>query len=322
MALEKVLLTLNGVEHEVTFSWDDTTSEGTAEITVTAPDETSWHLPGHYYPIGIQLDGSGGFMGQGEYLSTTYTADDLEALRLVVKERKPPTIDIIYPSNGFYLTERDNDLKFYILDEVAGSSINFNTLAVVVAGIDITETVHSVASANGYYCTCKIPDTARGDYTITISVSDNDENNTEVSIGYKYLVLITDRTLADVEAAKATGIGSPDIKGSYNASDLNRVEMAVEYMTRRLVAYNLTPVTKKDWVITDIPTADEMSRYLQNVKTIRDTLPTGSLLPESMNKLDYIGANQIEQAIIDTDNLINDIASQYFYSGEIYGGEV
>ena len=322
MALEKVLVTLNGQQYEAEYTWDDTTSSGTATLTLTAPDTTSWHLPGHYYPIEIQLDASGGFMGRGEHVTTTYTADDLDALRLVVKERQPPAIDLIYPADGYYLTVRDRELKFYITDEVGGSSIDYSTLSVIAAGEDITDTIHAVPTADGYYCTGQIPDRPMGDYSIEISVSDHDGNEATREIGYRYLVLITDRTQADVSSVKSGQKNLVDGKGAYNASDLNRVEMAVEYMTRRLAAYNLRPATKTDWTQGDVPKQSDMARYLSNVRDIRDTLPTGSILPDSMDRLTYVGANQIEKALIDTDELINDIASQYLYAGDIYGGEI
>lgn len=321
MALNKVTVTLDGVDYEAEFLWDDATSSGTAEITLTVPDETSWHLPGHYYPISVKLDATGGYMGKGEEMSTSYSADDTEALRLVVKERQPPVIDLVYPADGYYLTVRDRTIKFYLLDEVGGSSIDYSTLRVVIGDTDITALITAYPCDNGYYCIGTLPDRPMGDYEVQITVSDFDGNETAISFGYKYLVLITDRTQADVDYAKSLS-WTADTKGAYNASDLNRVEMAVEYMSRRLGAYNFHPITKTDWTIPDIPTINDMMRYLRNVTTIRDTLPTHSHLPDTMVGLDYTGANEIEQAIIDTDNLLNDIAVQYFYSGEIYGGDI
>lgn len=83
-------------------------------------------------------------------------------------------------------------------------------------------------------------------------------------------------------------------KGAYNYSDLNRVERAVAEISDRK---GLSLVTKTDWGMWDIPTVSEMSRYLNNIQQIRDTLGDAEgipVLPASMNHLTYADANNIE----------------------------
>lgn len=139
--------------------------------------------------------------------------------------------------------------------------------------------------------------------------------------------LITDRTQADVRLR--TG------KGHYNATDLNRVESAVEYLVGRLHEvqadlhahadgldvdwtaaiydlpydpgrYNLQ--IKTDWSLIDRPPKKQMERYLSNVKRLTQAveanypdLPTclGYEDPEDATTgLNYEKANNIEQALI------------------------
>ena len=84
-------------------------------------------------------------------------------------------------------------------------------------------------------------------------------------------------------------------KGAYNYSDLNRVERAVSEISD-LAGLGL--VTKTDWKMWDIPSRSEMTRYLSNIKTIRDTYSISANLPDSMDNLTYTYANNIENILI------------------------
>lgn len=172
--------------------------------------------------------------------------------------------------------------------------------------------------------------------------------------------LITDRTLTDVENVKAAYRRGEEIdsKGQYRYTDLNRVETAVEYMAAAFVQaqadledyaesvgvqwdhyydmpYDTTVfeniVIKKNWAEGDRPSASQMNRYHGNLVLVRNALPTAAPLPESMNGLDYEGANQIEQMLLMANedlartvelkkSFINSSADAY-RSGEIYSGE-
>lgn len=152
--------------------------------------------------------------------------------------------------------------------------------------------------------------------------------------------LITDRTQADVERyaelkAKALrGMTAAEkaewetsLKGAYNHTDMNRVESSVEYVANRLTAagYVVLPVVKKDWSGTDKPTLDDIKRYMKNIADIRAALTTFSDTPETPTtekRLTYQMANAIEQILIDVDDLITRMANAYFYSGDLYSGEV
>ena len=185
--------------------------------------------------------------------------------------------------------------------------------------------------------------------------------------------LITDRTQSDeerVEELAAKGYDAMtdaekaewdgEMKGAYDASDLNRVESAVAYLAELLVllpmelkeyaaskgvafdaffdvpydaaAYALT--TKTDWAESDSPTPEQMARYIENVKALRSALDYAtSDLPGSMDNLTIDGANAIENALKGLDEAISEFdaktkvnldntASVWIYSGEIYASEV
>lgn len=162
----------------------------------------------------------------------------------------------------------------------------------------------------------------------------------EITLYYGILNLITDRTSEDVERwqrlrdkgwaamseeERAEWI-SP-MKGSYNASDMNRVECAVSYVAGRLRAsgYYIDPVVKTTWSIYEIPTRNDLNRYYNNVAELREVIRVYETTPEApttAQKLDYKGANALEQILKDVDELLTKMVAAAFYSGEIYAMEV
>lgn len=118
------------------------------------------------------------------------------------------------------------------------------------------------------------------------------------------------------------------VKGAYNASDLNRVTEAVEYLATRIRGYgnNLDALSGQGvWSMEDIPTSDSMRRYLDNVGLIRSSisvLPSTPSIPGDMEDLTVDEANSIEKILVDVDFLLNNMEDAWLYSGDIYSGEV
>ena len=143
--------------------------------------------------------------------------------------------------------------------------------------------------------------------------------NYTLTLYYGLFSLITDRTRADVE--------NETDKGFYNASDLNRVGAAVEYIAGRFTAlgYDCPVTVKKDWLTSDAPTASQLETYRQNIVTLRSRIAVMQSTPEapaSMAGLNYVKANNIEQILLDLDALITNITKSWYFSGEVYAGEV
>ena len=68
-----------------------------------------------------------------------------------------------------------------------------------------------------------------------------------------------------------------------------------------------------------------IKRYMKNVADIRETLATFSTTPDAPTterKLTYQIANDIEQILLDVDDLISRMIAAYFYSADLYSGEV
>lgn len=141
----------------------------------------------------------------------------------------------------------------------------------------------------------------------------------DLTLYYGILSLITDRTQADVTEKTA--------KGYYNASDLNRVGSAVEYIAKRLgsLGYAVSVDTKTDWLETDLPTDAELETYRRNVVTLRRAIRVMAATPQppgSMRYLTYAGANALEQILVDVDALLTLLQQSWYYSGEVYAGEI
>lgn len=152
--------------------------------------------------------------------------------------------------------------------------------------------------------------------------------------------LITDRVQADVDrVAQLAGRVSAgtateaektewasDLKGAYNASDLNRVGSAVAYVAGRLNGYGyaVTVNPKQDWTASDIPTAGQMATYIQDVAALRGAIAVMDSTPPtpgSASGLTWQEANNIEQILLDVDELMTRMAAAWFYSGEIWSGD-
>lgn len=176
---------------------------------------------------------------------------------------------------------------------------------------------------------------------LTLINSIGTSTTTELTLYYGLLNLVTNRTSADVQkvaryiAKGWAGMREDEraewlagMKGAYNYIDLNRVGAAVEYITTRLNAagYLVKTAPKQGWTLGAIPTSAEMSGYLGDVRALRDAvsdaLPgTTPELPSSMERLDWRGANAIEQVLLDVNAVIDRINARSVYAGEFFAGE-
>lgn len=117
------------------------------------------------------------------------------------------------------------------------------------------------------------------------------------------------------------------MKGAYNASDLNRVQDAVRTLGKILTDYGYIVQQKAEtlnriWEHEDIPTVAQMQEYLENVRLILSVLPVTAEIPDSMNKLNYSGANDIEKAILAVEDAIHRMELAFIPCGEaICGGD-
>lgn len=147
------------------------------------------------------------------------------------------------------------------------------------------------------------------------------------------VTLVTDRTQADVErvrelAAKGFAAMTADeqaewlagMKGTYNASDMNRVGTALNYLAARLSSIcgrSIAWTAKTDWAVTDIPAASQAETYRRQIQDIRDALvyPAGTPDLPQLARLTYTGANDIERILALCEDLIVNVAKSFRHTG-------
>lgn len=156
-----------------------------------------------------------------------------------------------------------------------------------------------------------------GENNVTVVAKDGAGLTTTAS--YYTIRMVTDRTQADVDALND--------RGTYNASDLNRVNTAMAYLNGWLSdAGYVTGYAGQGiaWAIDDIPLQAQMADYLSNVGAIGGTFPLANApaIPASMEFLTHEGANHIERVLVLTDQIRARLKRSPFVSGEIFCGEV
>lgn len=163
--------------------------------------------------------------------------------------------------------------------------------------------------------------------------------------------LIYDRTAADVERVytlaklwvpgndgKPIFIGTPSekaewdagLKGAYNASDLNRVGAALQYLAQwfETHGYSVDVSVKTDWVggeLPDVPTMVQLQSYLAQVEKIRSVVPVflnTPQVPDDLPAFTWQDANAVEKILADVEQLVQNMEQTWIYSGEVECGEV
>ena len=158
-----------------------------------------------------------------------------------------------------------------------------------------------------------------GVYRVALSIVYGDGKTASDSVTLYYgLVLVTDRTQQDVTNRTQ--------KGSYNASDLNRVGSAMDYLRDRFNSngYHIQINPKTTWREIDVPTQSDMTLYLGDLGTLKSAIALPVYTPEapaSMEYLTFTKANDIERILEVIDAMITLMVNAYWYSGELYSGE-
>lgn len=166
MAISQVRAQVNGQWYTLTLQ-----ANGKYEASITAPGATSFNQPGGYYNVTVEATNTAGSTG-------TASAGTLDGLKLYVKEKIPPVITILSPSDGAYVTNNKQPVVFTITDEAGGSGVKLDSVTVRLDGVAVSagEVTHSAIS-NGYSFTYT-PSSPLGDgsRTVTVDATDNDGN--------------------------------------------------------------------------------------------------------------------------------------------------
>nr|DAV20382.1 MAG TPA: hypothetical protein [Caudoviricetes sp.] len=151
--------------------------------------------------------------------------------------------------------------------------------------------------------------------------------------------LVTDRTQADADYAESlyrklwgdfTEQEKLDfeagLKGSYKASDLNRVGTALITIRDRLRTHGIdVPAeVREDYVLNEVLDKDTMDAYIESANAVHDAvLNTAPQPPAGINDLDWEGANNIERTIIAVDDVLESREVGWIYAdAELYAGDM
>lgn len=171
MAITRVRIKING-------SWTNLTKGSNGQWTgnVTAPSTTSFNLSNKYYPVTVELTNDAGTVKTYETTDESFG----DVLKLVVKETLKPTITLVTPSNGAYVTNNKQPITFKVVDETGGSGVKLSTVKLKIGSTTYTSssTGMVVTSITNGYQFVYTPQTALSDgsHTIEITASDNDGN--------------------------------------------------------------------------------------------------------------------------------------------------
>ena len=145
---------------------------------------------------------------------------------------------------------------------------------------------------------------------------------------------IFDRTQEDVEYAirkiaewiasdiNSASIVGYDLKGCLNVSDINRIEGNISYLADQLRSYSYpTDTSSKSWGITDMPNQSDITRIINNIKSLIDSFyqhPNAPALPGGMQG--YNEVNSIEENLSLINGLIEAMVNSFRKSGTFKAG--
>lgn len=143
---------------------------------------------------------------------------------------------------------------------------------------------------------------------------------------------ITDRTQSDVDRVKKITVKArtgtwtkaeqsewlAGMKGALSYMDFNRIESGIQELGS-IVGASVS--VRIDWTVDGYMKVSDATRWLSNINSIRAKCsgPSGIVdTPESMNKLDFLRMNQIEQILFDIETLAKTYVT---FSGEYMTGD-
>ena len=138
------------------------------------------------------------------------------------------------------------------------------------------------------------------------------------------LAAIAYEEMTDAEKAE----WDSNLKGAYNASDLNRVSEAAIWLWMRLQWHGNrgNPINvRTDWENADIPTQQEAEDYIGAVRNIFYALDLPAAVPSppaSADGLTFQGANNIERGFEMINDEVERLETGWFYTGDIFCNEV
>lgn len=116
---------------------------------------------------------------------------------------------------------------------------------------------------------------------------------------------------------------------TYDWTDMNRVAEAMEYVAERLrsCGWNIT-VNPRRFTREDFPSEAVFEHYIKQIRKLHNTLTlflTTPAVPGVSRGRPYMTvqeANDIEKILLDIEDMVRRTEAAYYYSGDVFAGEV
>ena len=170
MSVKSVIAVLDGTTYSLALN----SSTGNYEVTLTAPNESSYNNnAGHYFPITIKATDDAGNVTTINDTDSTFG----ENLKLQVKETVLPVIVISSPTDSEITSNAKPTVNWTVTD--SGSGVNPDTIGIKIdEGSKITSGITKTQITNGYQCSYAISESlSDGTHTIYIDADDYDGNS-------------------------------------------------------------------------------------------------------------------------------------------------
>lgn len=205
-------------------------------------------------------------------------------------------------------------------------------VALTVAGVEVTP------DKFGRFETTVPLDVGENHFDITVT----DQAGLVTTQSLYAIRLITDRTQADVDrliallakqswtSEELALFAQANSKGAYNYTDMNRVTIAVAFLSgllfRRGYLDPYRPVNpaqgRTEWYQSDIPTLSQTQGYVDNVARIRNTLSVKAPeAPPDMQNWNFREANDLEKILVQVESIFPLLDQSYIMAGEAVCGE-
>lgn len=208
-------------------------ADGKYKGTVQAPSYSSFNENAeHYVPVTIHAYDSD--VPELEDNVTVGHATLGEKCKLKVEEQVKPTASFISPTTGSKITNNKPTIEFNLLDNSNGqtsgfSGIDLNSIVLVIDGVAIPASdITATAITGGFKCsyTCKNAIADGNGKTISVKVSDNDGNESEVK-SISIDVDTVDPTLVLNDVPEFTASDKVIISGTTNDSTSSPVNIEI-----------------------------------------------------------------------------------------------
>lgn len=197
--------------------------------SIPAPGASSWWEDNHVYT--------------GQVTATVEDATSTKSFTVRIRESTPPGAALKRPvEETLILNAALPRWSFIVLDAESG---------VREATVQLDNGTPEAVNIHNGNIDWVMPLVATGEHTVTLAVTDNDDNTASFEYTKNALYLITDRTQSDIDTVRSlldtpiadwttdmiAEFNAAAMKGAYNASDFNRVIEAMDYIDAELTSY-------------------------------------------------------------------------------------